>query len=194
MAEIKVRKGARARAYVELWADWKQSGNAPATRGEAISILSKKMTDLGPASEVNKAFLALKRAHGKAGEDGDQLNDSLSFIVWDLLENSGKAMDYRVHSNFFGGLLQQATNLIYTYTRVSLKVGKLTLTMPSVVYMPGRGAMRMVDIPQSSLSAIADEFVDDAKIRMIRWKSVGANQKFVKQVLKKLAASVLAEF
>jgi hypothetical protein len=52
----------------------------------------------------------------------------------------------------------------------------------------------MVDIPQSSLSAIADEFVDDAKIRMIRWKSVGANQKFVKQVLKKLAASVLAEF
>lgn len=193
--KVKASKMGTKQAYVQLWAEWKNSGAAPATRKEALAVLSRKMSALGTQTDVNKAFLALKRAHSRVGDDdGETLNDSLSFIVWDLTENHGKAMDYRVHTNFFAGILEQARNLIYTYSRVNLKIGNRTLTMPTVVYMPGRGATRIVDIPQASLGAIADEFIEDAKTRILRWKSVGADQKFVKTVLRKLALEVLKGF
>jgi hypothetical protein len=102
MAGMSKRKYERACA--EKWQQWKDAGLAPATRKKALKIIERKFKALGivlrefkpergvfgviPSHEV-KAVIAKSIIDEDLPDE--QLNDDLSFLVWDMTENKGQA-------------------------------------------------------------------------------------------------------
>lgn len=172
---------------------WKSDGLAPATRAAAVNIISKELNSLG-----YKVFLKdLKKevARSIINDESEIINDRLAFAVWDLTINSGKAVDYSVSKNYFAGLFQQIGNIIYTNSRISMAAatGK-TISMPTVMRDKVFGAIELSKVSPKRLSEIAEEFIIQTKITMLRWKAMGADPAFIIKTLKKLEKEILATY
>ena len=88
------------RICTERWQQWKDAGLAPANRKKALKIIERKFKALGLLPLKFKATRFMSPSETRAAiaksiidEDmpDEQLNDNLSFLVWDLTENSGCA-------------------------------------------------------------------------------------------------------
>ena len=79
----------------ESWQQWKDAGLAPATRKKALKIIERKFRGFKDTLFMSPA-LKTKATIAKSIIDEDmpdeQLNDNLSFLVWDMTENSGSAL------------------------------------------------------------------------------------------------------
>jgi hypothetical protein len=88
----------------ERWQRWKDAGLAPATRKKALKIIEREFKAMGimlrkfkPKGTVFSFIppLGVRVAIAKSIIDEDlpdgQLNDNLSFLVWDMTENKGRA-------------------------------------------------------------------------------------------------------
>jgi hypothetical protein len=88
----------------ERWQRWKDAGLAPATRKKALKIIEREFKAMGimlrkfkPKGTVFSFIppLGVRAAIAKSIIDEDlpdgQLNDNLSFLVWDMTENKGRA-------------------------------------------------------------------------------------------------------
>jgi hypothetical protein len=184
-------KSQRMLVYQDRWVQWKESGNEPANRSEALRILRDELANLSISLDTS----AIKKELARYSEDtGEYLPSALSFVVWDLVENDGKALDYGLDNNYFRGLLEQAGKLLTSYTRVRLKIGEQTYTVPSSVEVRGQGRQLISQISAAQLQQIADAWIESASTQMIRWKALGANKTTVKRYLNKLQDTVLEAY
>jgi hypothetical protein len=190
-------RGAYSRACQHACKQWEAAGHAPKSRQASMSIIASHLKALGNPDKLVAEFEALKgQARSAVGEhDAERLDSSLLFLVWDLTKNKSRALNYDTATNFFSGLLRQASTFIYSYTRVPvvLASGRKT-TMPTVLWTPGGGAQRIIDIPKQTLEDIASQFIDETAVRLERWKPVGADADFIKKTLKRLEEKVLQKF
>jgi len=174
--------------------EWKAEGLAPATRAAAMEILSRELNSLG--YQVALKEIKEQVARSIMNEELEIVNDSLAFMVWDLMVNSGKAFNYSVSQNYFAGLLQQVRNVLYTNSRVSMTMvtggRELKISSPTIVRDKIRGAVEIAKLSPSRLSDLAEEFILENKTAMIRWKAMGADPAFVIKTLKKLVKVTLA--
>jgi hypothetical protein len=180
---------------VAEWKRWIAEGKAPATRQTAMDLIAAEMVALQNPPALVGEFLALKTSAQSIVVDGvERLDDSLSFIAWDLSANHGRALNYDTASNYFSGLLRQACNLIFTFTRVPITLQSgARISMPTVV-STGEGAQRIIDLKSQNLSDIARAFIEDGKVRLLRWRPCGAGPEFIIQTLRTLESEILKEF
>src|SRR5579863_2875601 len=96
----------KVRAATLTWLEWKEAGKAPRTRDAALKVISAKVgIDLSAA----RASLA-RTMTGTAKE----IDDRLSYVVWDIQENGGVMLDYtRRVDAIFADLLMQASDCIF---------------------------------------------------------------------------------
>jgi hypothetical protein len=188
-------KNQYSQACTARWDDWKKAGNAPKTRTEAIKLISQYCKALGNPQSLQTVLDDEDRA---ASLDIDpttgyeELSSRLSFIVWDLTENNGKALNYTVETNFFSGLLRQAGLFLYTYTRA--RIAKVRTTMPTVVYRPGLGATLVANMSKPDLDAMVKEFIQANTARLLAWKTFGADVLTIKRAIRRLYKAALAAF
>lgn len=192
---MKLSKKQFTEACVAKWHAWREEGKAPKTRAAALVIIGRELAAIDRAVEIEKIR---KQAFGFVTEEGvEELDCNLSYIAWDLTENNGRAMDYDRDANFFSGLLAQARNQIYTATRKMFVVPgtanqPVRVTLPTNVFVKGVGTRRVDQITPDQLRAIADGFIQEAKIQIARWKLMGAELRFVRQKMRELQAEAVA--
>ncbi len=82
---------------------------------------------------------------------------------------------------------------LYVYTRITLPLDDgTTTTMPTVIHGPN-GAQRIVDISPQQLEGMAQTFIAETKVRVKRWKIIGASPEFIKRTMERLNKEVSEE-
>lgn len=186
---MKLGKVKYAQQCVERWNEWKELGLEPKTRAAALKVIS---------DERGKDLKAIRKAYSNFNENGEEtISSALSFAVWDLTENSGKALDYSTDANWLTGVLSQASNFIYTYTRVQpvRPAGVKSIgTDPTYTHVPGHGAMPIRKLTPKQFEIMVDSALADAKTKMLRWKALGASRPALVKKLTALSVAVIGEY
>lgn len=178
-------------ACIAKWEQWKDGGNDPSTRDEAIRIISVELKAAG----CHVTFASLKnQAKSVIKADGsEEIDDNLSFIVWDLTQNNGTALNYSRDYNFLSGLLHQASHALRTMTRAIVTIGKQRVSIPTRMSIKGMGtAQRLGKLTRSQLGDLINQFVEEAQAKVARWKFMGANKEDIHKFLRKLNRECLA--
>jgi hypothetical protein len=178
--------------HAEQWQAWRDAGSEPQTRAKAIKIVKSELAKAGIA-QFDEGLIRSTLAHDSVSEDSSTINSSLSFMVWDLTENDGKALDYSVDANYFKGLLEQARQFI-SHFRVKLSSGSETFTASQFVNVKGRGVQPITRIDSETLQQIADREIEGAYLTIRRWKLLGATKGFTKKKMRELSIKVLADY
>lgn len=175
-----------AESAVRQWDAWRKAGKEPKTRLDAFKIVSFN-TDT-PVSKLKNAYSLFERTDGT-----EKLNDGLSILVWDIVENGKRLFCYDKETGWFMSALAAASNMIYTRTRVNVQMGKSTLNIPTIVKMPGKGATFIADMKPMELRNFSEMLLEEGRRMMNRWKLMGQNAPSVIQMLRRLEHEVAEE-
>lgn len=209
--EVALPRMKSVEAAVLTWDKWRKGGNAPKSREEALKIVGRQM-------HLNVADLKSSIARGIKDDNGKwSVDDRLSFIVWDILENGAALIDYsRSVDRILSDLLWQAGQFISTYMRKPISMKRVlesastqvrsliraeapdlpkrkTITAPSFV-STSRGYRNVADIVPSELERLAENFVGYAVASLVRWKAIGADAAFIRRTFARAQERVLEEF
>jgi len=173
----------------EAWYEWRKRGNEP-TREKAISEVE------GVVGRI-KAFDPMLAKNNKDGS----LNDSLSFLYWDIHENGQRALDYSEQTAFLKNLLYQASQIVSgMYTeKAKMKIGGQTVSIPVRSHpFNATGSKNHTDLSLEDREDVADDFIKYAKIALVRWHAIkgdGAVQwSYIRKVLVRLVRELRAEW
>lgn len=170
------------------WLDWREAGKEPGLE-EAKEIL---LSELGDNSEIiSKAKL----------DPSGQLDANTSFIIWDLIENARRLLDYSGDFSFINDLYAQAYQYVSGhYARIQEVVKDATgeivgsYSHPLSVMTP-RGRQELARMSPETREEVADRFISDAKLTIIRWKRVkGTDWKFVAKTIARLCRELRKEW
>lgn len=191
-------------ACVAKWNQWRESGNGPKKRDDALLIIKSELEAAGchlQLAEIQSQARSIVRTDGS-----EEVNSGISLMVWDLTMNSGKLIDYSRDKNFFAGLLQQARNVILTATRVVFtyqaaaklggKVRDIRGTMPDQVYVPGVGIRPLDKLTRVQLTAYCDRLLAYNHAGLTRWKLMSnkIDARYVLRFLEKQRAMAIELF
>lgn len=189
--------------YAARYLEWQATGAAPKTRDAALKIIKSELT------KVNIDFEAtgIRKGLARSISDGvaeTEINSNLGFIVWDLTVNNGKAIDYRIDSNYLSGLLAQAHSVLTNHRFViktsitpspvgsSLKIK--SFSVPASLHVPGVGRRAVIHISTKRLTEIIEEELSQLKVQVMRWQKLGASMTQVKRALRIFNKQVLSMY
>ena len=186
------------RLCFERWDKWRQDGHEPASRSAALTIIKRELAVVHIDFETSDLRKGLAVSLFEADDSREKsISSNLSYVVWDLTQNDGKALDYDVNSNYFSGLLQQAgwaITQVRQIVAVQTSSGERRISVPISIYVKGRGRETLVSQSPAKLEELAEAFIEDAKAQLIRWRALGANVTLVKRALRKLTQEVLKAY
>jgi len=122
----------------------------------------------------------------QAGNGDEASSDAEAFIAWDQSENGSKCLDYDRDRNYRAGLIQQATLILLTYTRVGMKVAgsNLKISIPSVVSTPD-GYRRVSEMKPAQYEAFLESLTRSARAQALRVRMMGAHRVQVQNALRR---------
>lgn len=163
------------------WFDWRRSKLEP-TWERAIQVVE---VELGQSKEFERL--------SKPNKDGS-LNDSLSFIYWDITENGRGALKYDEHDSFVRNLFEQARQIIAgPYALGSATVGEHRYKF-SDVRKTNEGYQQIADMPREKLEDCIASFIEYCKEQILKWKRLGADMTTVRKTLMRALKEVRAEW
>lgn len=176
----------KANSAVQQWDAWRTEGKEPKTRLAAFRIVSFETNT--PVNKLKNAYSLFERNDGT-----EKLNSGLSMLVWDIQENGKRLFSYDKDTGWFLSALAAASNMIYSRTRVNVKMGKGVIGIPTWVHMPGKGATSVSNMKPTELRMFSESQMAEARLMLRRWRFMGTSAPQIIQILRALEEEIVQE-
>jgi hypothetical protein len=178
-------KAQYARSCLEKWDQWKKEGKEPKNRWNSLVTIQIALKKLGYTQIDAGKIKATIAKNVSLAQGEEERNRTLSFIVWDLTENSGQALDYSKDDNWFLGLMTQARAFMEVYTRFRARTKNGTkISLPAMLpASKGKPAQLITQVSKKRLQEYLQDLAQDSKRSIARLKAIGVEWKDIRKTV-----------